>query len=294
MPIPMRINQSYLRRITTTVYNALTPFYPHRAQVPTVIVNTPIIYQSNPRLNFEKNDPITAMSSSPWASQMIQITSRSGWSTKVYEPLIRHRWAFYNRDPSQALAKLQQLPPNTIQAILEHLYANTPVARTNLPAFKACKIVDSIPFESTYHRDMTNLLQDERTCDFSLLPRDSEDRVNVHRFMLFARSGFFRQQFEQNPAMFQFRDPNMSRTALQMFAGYLYTGRLEPIDAVAFVDLFGAGENYQLRDKEEIDFLAMNALTKMLNPQNAVEVRARAEQRGIQKVIEVVNEHFPC
>ena len=263
-------------------------------KLPTLIVNTPIIYQSNPCLNFEKNDPITAMSSSPWASQMIQITSRSGWSTKVYEPLIRHRWAFYNRDPSQALAKLQQLPPNTIQAILEHLYANTPVARTNLPAFKACKIVDSIPFESTYHRDMTNLLQDERTCDFSLLPRDSEDRVNVHRFMLFARSGFFRQQFEQNPAMFQFRDPNMCRTALQMFAGYLYTGRLEPLDAVAFVDLFGAGENYQLRDKEEIDFLAMNALSKMLTPQNAVAVKARAEQRGIQKVIELVNEHFPC
>lgn len=234
------------------------------------------------------------MSAFPWASQMIPITSRSGWSTRVYEPLIRHRWNFYNREPAQALAKLQQLPPNTIQAILEHLYANTPVARTNLPAFKACKVVDSIPFESTYHRDMTNLLQDEASCDFSLMPRDSEDRVNVHRFMLFARSNFFRQQFEQNPTMFQFRDPNMSKTALQMFAGYLYTGRLEPIDAVAFVDLFGAGENYQLRDKEEIDFLAMNALTKLLNPQNAVDVKTRAEQRGIQAVINLVNEHFPC
>jgi hypothetical protein len=86
----------------------------------------------------------------------------------VYEPLIQHRWAFYARDPQQALGKLQQLPPNTIQAILEHLYANTPVARTNLPAFKACKIVDSIPFESTYHRDMTSLLMDESSSDLSL------------------------------------------------------------------------------------------------------------------------------
>jgi hypothetical protein len=225
---------------------------------------------------------------------MINVRSRSGWSTKVYEPLIRHRWGFYARDSQQALSKLQQLPPNTIQAILEHLYANTPVARTNLPAFKACKIVDSIPFESTYHRDMTALLMDESSADFDMLPRDSDDRVNVHRFMLFARSNFFRQQFEAKPTMFQFRDPNMSRVALQMFAGYLYTGRLEPLDAVGFVDLFGAGENYQLRDKEEIDFLAMNALGKLLSPHNAAEVRARAEQRGLAAVINLVNEHFPC
>ena len=187
-----------------------------------------------------------------------------------------------------------QLPPNTIQAILEHLYANTPVARTNLPAFKACKIVDSIPFESTYHRDMTALLEDESTSDFSLLPRDSNDRVNVHRFMLFARSGYFRQQFQSNPTLFQFQDPNMSKVALQMFAGYLYTGRLEPLDPIAMVDLFQAGSNYQLRDPEEIDFLAMNALSKLLSPQNAVEIKARAEQRGLTEVVELVQEHFPC
>lgn len=230
----------------------------------------------------------------PWASQMIEVRSRSGWSTKVYEPLIRHRWAFYARDSSQALQKLQQLPPNTIQAILEHLYANTPVARTNLPAFKACKIVDSIPFESTYHRDMSALLEDESTCDFALLPRDSNDRVNVHRFMLFARSGFFRTKFQENPTLFQFQDPNMSRSALQMFAGYLYTGRLDPIDPVALVDLFGAGGNYQLRDAEEIDFLAMNALSKLLSPQNAVEIKSRAEQRNLPDVVNMVQEHFPC
>lgn len=228
----------------------------------------------------------------PWASQMIEVRSRSGWATKVYEPLIRHRWAFYARDPSNALAKLQQLPPNTIQAILEHLYANTPVARTNLPAFKACKIVDSIPFESTYHRDMSSLLEDESTCDFALLPRDSGDRVNVHRFMLFARSQFFRSKFKENPTMFQFQDPNMSRSALQMFAGYLYTGRLDAIDAVALVDLFGAGGNYQLRDAEEIDFLAMNALSKLLSPQNYVEIKSRAEQRGLTDVVNMVQEHF--
>lgn len=225
---------------------------------------------------------------------MIEVRARSGWSTRVYEPLIKHRWAFYARDPAAALQKLGQLPPNTIQAILEHLYANTPVARTNLPAFKACKVVESIPFESTYHRDMMHLLEDESTCDFSLLPRDSEDRVNVHRFMLFARSGFFRQQFEQNPALFQFRDPNMSRTALAMFTTYLYTGKLEPLDAVAFVDLFGAGRNYQLRDPEEIDFLALSALQKLISPQNAVEVKARAVERNIPEVINLVMEHFPC
>ena len=237
---------------------------------------------------------MSTQSTFPWASQMIEVKSRSGWSVHVYEPLIHHRWAFYARDPAQALAKLQQLPPNTIQAILEHLYANTPVARTNLPAFKACKVVDSIPFESTYHRDMMNLLDDESTCDFALLPRDSEDRVNVHRFMLYARSGFFRAQFEHNPTLFQFRDPNMSKISLTMFAGYLYTGKLEPLDAVGFVDLIGAGKNYQLRDPEEIDFLAISALQKLLSPQNAVDVKIRAEERNLPEIIQLVQSNFPC
>jgi hypothetical protein len=224
---------------------------------------------------------------------MIEVKSRSGWSTKVYEPLIRHRWPFYARDPSQALAKLQILPPNTIQAILEHLYANTPVARTNLPAFKACKVVDSIPFESTFHNDMTTLLNDTATADFSLLPREGEDGIRVHRFMLFARSNFFRQHFQSNPEMVQFRDPNMNRVSLQMFAGYLYTGRLDSLDPVGFVDLFGSGQNYQLRDTEEIDFLAMSALSKILSAQNAPDVRVRADERHLEQVIALVNEHFP-
>jgi hypothetical protein len=225
---------------------------------------------------------------------MIEVRSRSGWSTKVYEPLIRHRWPFYARDPAQALAKLQILPPNTIQAILEHLYANTPVARTNLPAFKACKVVDSIPFESTFHNDMTALLNDTASADFSLIPRDTEEKLGVHRFILFARSNFFRLQFQANPDMAQFRDPNMNSIALRMFAGYLYTGRLEPLDHVGFVDLFGAGQNYQLRDTEEIDFLAMAALSKILSPQNSAEIRARAEERHLDQVIALVNGHFPA
>jgi hypothetical protein len=224
---------------------------------------------------------------------MIEVKSRSGWSTKVYEPLIRHRWPFYARDPAQALAKLQILPPNTIQAILEHLYANTPVARTNLPAFKACKVVDSIPFESTFHRDMTALLSDASTADFSLIPRDSGAGIRVHRFMLSARSNFFRQQFEANAEMAQFRDPNMSQIALQMFAGYLYTGRLEPLDLVGFVDLFGAGKNYQLRDIEEIDFLAMSSLSKLLSPQSAAAVKERAAERQLEAVVALVDQHFP-
>jgi hypothetical protein len=94
--------------------------------------------------------------------------------------------------------------------------------------------------------------------------------------------------------MAEFRDPNMNQVALRMFAGYLYTGRLEPLDPVGLVDLFGAGQNYQLRDPEEIDFLVMSALTKILSPQNAAEVRGRAEERHLEPVIALVNEHFPA
>jgi hypothetical protein len=141
---------------------------------------------------------------------------------------------------------------------------------------------------------MTALLNDAATADFTLLPRDTDDGVRVHRFMLFARSNFFRQHFEANAAMVEFRDPNMNNVALKMFAGYLYTGKLEPLNPVGFVDLFGAGQNYQLRDPEEIDFLATSALTKLLSAQNAPEIRSRAEERHIEQVLTLVNEQFPA
>jgi hypothetical protein len=220
---------------------------------------------------------------------MIEVRARSGSSIKVYEPLLRHRWSLYANDPTTALSKLQLLPPNTVQAILEHLYANMPVSRTNLPAFKACRIIDSIPFTSTYHRDMTALLHDESTSDFLFLPRDGDGGVHVHRFLLALRSGFFRAQFGVDRAASLFRDPNMGQTALQMFTAYLYTGLLEAADPVALVDLFGAGADYQMRDVEEIDFLAMMALKRLLTHENAAAVRARAEERGIQAVIKIAN-----
>jgi hypothetical protein len=119
-------------------------------------------------------------SARPGCSHVIEVRARDGWSMKVYEPLIRHRWALYAQDPSAALAKLQVVPAPTLQAILEHLYADAPVARTNLPVFKSYKIVESIPFESTYVRDLTALLRDASTSDFFLLPRDSDDGIRVH------------------------------------------------------------------------------------------------------------------
>jgi hypothetical protein len=287
-----------LKRSPGTIFahHAFPGFYTSTQESNLLNNNQPFTNPKNLSLHYPTTfsaTPITPMSARPWAAQMIEVRARSGWSTKVYEPLIRHRWPFYARDPSGAIAKLQLLPPNTIQAILEHLYANTPVARTNLPAFKNCKVVDSIPFESTYHRDMTAFLNDASTSDFTILPRDSEQGVPVHRFMLSARSEFFRRQFEANPGLAEFRDPNMGRAALLMFAGYLYTGKLEFLDAVAYVDLFGAGVNYKLRDVEEIDFLALSAIAKYLSPQNALEIRARATERGITKVLDLVNEHFP-
>jgi hypothetical protein len=233
------------------------------------------------------------MAAPPWASQMVEVRARSGWATAVYEPLIRHRWPLYARDPPGALDKLHHLPPSTIQAILEHLYADTPIARTNLPAFKNCKIVEAIPFASTYLRDMGAFLGDAATADFALLPRDGGPAVRAHRFMLQARSHFFRAQFAAQPALAELRDPDMGRPALAVFAAYLYTGRLEPAGAAACVDLFGAGERYAMRDPGEIDFLAFRALARVLTPADAPAVRARAAERGLQKVLDLVDGRFP-
>jgi hypothetical protein len=221
---------------------------------------------------------------------MIDVRARDGCSMKVYEPLLRHRWALYAQDPPTALAKLQLLPGPTLQAVLEHLYANVPVVRTNLPVFKSCRIVESIPFESTYVRDLTALLRDASTSDFSLLPRDGDDGVRLHRFILALRSAFFRRLFQTSADVAEFRDPNMGRAALAMFAGYAYTGQLDPVEVPALVDLFGAGATYEMRDPGEIDFLAKAAIADRVDAQNAAAVRRRAAERGIQAVIDIVDQ----
>jgi hypothetical protein len=82
----------------------------------------------------------------------------------------------------------------------------------------------------------------------------------------------------------------MGRSALAMFAGYLYTGQLDPIDAPALVDLFGAGAAYEMRDVGEIDFLAKAAIAEGVDGQNAAAVRQRAAERGIQAVIDIVDQ----
>jgi hypothetical protein len=221
---------------------------------------------------------------------MIEVRARDGWSTKVYEPLIRHRWALYAQDPSAALAKLQFLPAPTLQAILEHLYANTPVVRTNLPVFKSCKIVESIQFESTYVRDLTALLRDASTADFTFLPRQGDDGIRLHRFILTLRSGFFRKLFQTSPNVVEFRDSNMGRPALTMFAGYVYTGQLDPIDPAALADLFGAGATYEMRDVGEMDFLAKAAIADSVDGQNAAAVQQRAAELGIQTVTDIAGQ----
>jgi hypothetical protein len=191
---------------------------------------------------------------------------------KVYEPLIRHRWALCARDPSAALAKLQVLPAPTLQAILEHLCADAPVVRTNLPVFKLYKIVESIPFESAYVRDLTALLRDASTSDFALLPRDADDGVRVHRFIL-ACAPHSSGGFQTGLDVGEFRDPSMGRSARAMFAEDVDTGQLDPIDAPAVVDLFGTGAAYEMRDVGEIDFLAKAAIAEGVDAQNAAAVR---------------------
>ena len=84
----------------------------------------------------------------------------------------------------------------------------------------------------------------------------------------------------------------MSRAGLCLFVVYLYTGRLEPTDPLTCIELFGAGVNYKLHDTAEIDYLAMEALEKLLNAQNVAEVRHAAELRGIRSVIEYIDSNY--
>jgi hypothetical protein len=230
-------------------------------------------------------------SSVPWASDVLEITSRSGWTTKVYKPLIRHRWPFYAEDPVAALDQLQKLPASTIACTLKHLYAHTPLPRGMLASLKSCRIVESP--ESQHPRDMAAFLADKASTDFSLLSRDCDDPVRLHRFMLAVRSGFFRRRFREDSALTELRDPDMCHEAVEMFARYLYTGKVVLGDIVAAVDLFGAGAKYELSDPEEIDFLALKAIQASLSPQTAGEVLARATERRLTLVIDFVLKYFP-
>ncbi|KAH0786819.1 BTB/POZ domain containing protein [Histomonas meleagridis] len=224
----------------------------------------------------------------PWESQLVEVKSRHGWSTKVYAPLLCHRWKLFARKPKVALRALYQLPPNTIRAILEHLYANTPVSRMNLPAFKACKIINKIPFESTYHQDILDLLHNKATTDFRIIPSDSKEPLCVHRFILYARSNFFRKLFTTQKDVDSFQEEKMGKDALDIFSEYLYTGQLEFKNPVAAIELIGSGKYYEFRDPNEIDFLVMNSLQSSLNEENAPHVKAKAIQLGLENVTALV------
>lgn len=105
--------------------------------------------------------------------------------------------------------------------------------------------------------------------------------------MLQARSRFFKAQLDARPVLSKFRNENMGQQALAVFPGYIYTGRLEFVDAAAYSDLFGAGVAYGLRDPGEIDFLAFRSLAKALALENAADVRGR------RRVLDLVDERFP-
>lgn len=227
----------------------------------------------------------TDLTPEPWESQLVEIKSRVGWSIKAYAPLLQHRWKLFARKRQTALEKLYNLPPNTITAILEHIYANCPIARTNLPAFKNCSVVSDLPFASTYHQDIMNLLHDTETCDFSFFPNDSEEPLRVHRFILYARSGFFKRQISADSNFVEHHDKNIGAKALQMLAEYIYTGELEVTDPVAAIDLFGAGKFYECRDPNEIDFLVTNAVLKLITDENSAAIKQKAQEKGLNNLI---------
>ena len=219
-----------------------------------------------------------------WESQLVEVKSRLGWSKKVYGPILFHRWKLYSIKKKVALDYLYQLPPNTIQAILEHLYANTPVARTNLPAFKACKIISSLPFQSTYYQDILNLLNDKQTADFKMIPRDDNDPILVHSYIMYARCGLFKELFKENPKLKSFSEKKMGKKALSIFIEYIYTGRLNSNDGEAILEIIGSGAFYKCRDPKEIDFLVINLLESLVKNGNADAIRNRALELGLENI----------
>ena len=243
----------------------------------------------------DKNTHKKTMSSSPpppWSHQMIEIKSRDGMSMKAFVPLLKFRWQLFNKTPGIALKKLSQLPSNTVQVILEHLYANTPVSRTNLPAFKACKIVDSIPFVSSYQQDILNLLHDISSCDFEFIAANGESTLPVHKFILASRCHYFKDLFQENPREERVKAEKMNSDALQMFAEYIYVGSFTVHSVPALLELYGAGFEYGLRDPEEIDYLATYELKHALNSENIDSVRAHAEEVDVPADVLALLENF--
>lgn len=218
------------------------------------------------------------MTTPPWQNQLIEIKSREGVVAKVFIPLMKCRWALFAKSQSMALKKLSVLPTNTVQTILEHLYGNTPVSRTNLPAFKTCKIIEMLPFDSTYEKDMLTLLHDTNTCDFELIAENGEMTLPIHKYMLATRSQYFRNLFREDPEIRSIKMDKMNGDALIMWAEYIYTGDFNFTSAVGLVELIGSGSTYEFRDPAEIDYLAISSLRQILTSENAAAVRDRATE----------------
>ena len=235
---------------------------------------------------------MSSSSSPPWSHQLIDIRSRDGVTIKAYVPLLKFRWQLFLQSPAMALKKLSQLPFNTVQTILEHLYANTPVSRTNLPAFKACRIVESQPFVSTYQQDILNLLHDVSSCDFELIAANGESTLPVHKFILSTRCHFFKELFQKSPNEERVKAEKMNSDALQMFAEYVYVGSFKVHSAPALLELYGAGFEYGLRDPEELDYLATYELKQALDADNINAVKAHAEELDIPEEARAILENF--
>lgn len=229
----------------------------------------------------------------PWESQLVEIKSRHGWSKKVYGPLLYHRWKLYAQKKMVALNYLYQLPPNTIHAILEHLYANTPVARTNLPAFKSCKIISSLPFQSTYYQDILSLLNDKQTADFSIIPCDDDEPILVHSYIMYARCGLFRELFRENPKLKSFNEKKMSQKSLKLFIEYVYTGRISAGAGIEIMEMLGSGAFYKCRDPTEIDFLVMSMLKSIIDKDNVDAFRERATELGLDNIDSFIDSSIP-
>lgn len=229
------------------------------------------------------------MTSPPWKSQMIEIKSREGVVTEVFAPLLKFRWPLYAKTPTAALKKLTVLPKSTVQAILEHLYANVPVSRTNLPAFKTCKIVDKLPFESSYYNDLINLLHDTESCDFELIAENGEMTLPIHKYILATRSSYFRNLFKEDPGVESITMQRMNGDALTMWAKYIYTGDFETTTVSALPELIGSGYTYGLRDPAEIDYLAVYALQSSLNSENVESVREKATDLCLPEILELTD-----
>ncbi|KAJ3433604.1 hypothetical protein M0812_22566 [Anaeramoeba flamelloides] len=154
---------------------------------------------------------------------------------------------------------LSEYPLKIVQDFLDYIYTDF-IHISNHETFQEVfKLLNmNFPPQNTLEQDLLDLYNDNKSKDFSIIVTEKKKRkqierpVKVHKLILFARSGLFREMFQNiDPNINQIHDySEKSKETIEILIKYLYTENIffknKKINKKFIKELENAHDYYQL------------------------------------------------